>query len=114
MCIAGSQVTQHGAHSPSCQYGCRQSLVPFRRIQGLANHLQVSQEGIYSCTACRRAGTPGNVTDGAKAVAEDIASRLPKSTEPEGHDGSTGAAPKESDIADMVETRLQELVARLG
>ncbi|KAK9866385.1 hypothetical protein WJX84_011581 [Apatococcus fuscideae] len=45
---------------------------------------------------------------------EDIASRLPKSTEPEGHDGSTGAAPKESDIADMVETRLQELVARLG
>ncbi|KAK9852846.1 hypothetical protein WJX84_006874 [Apatococcus fuscideae] len=44
----------------------------------------------------------------------DLAAKLPKSTEPEGHDGSTGAAAKDSDIAEMIDARIQDLEASLG
>ena len=47
------------------------------------------------------------------ALAADLAAQLPKSTEPEGHDGSTGAAAKDSDIAEMIEARIQDLEASL-
>ncbi len=47
------------------------------------------------------------------ANAAEFAAKFPKSTEPEGHDGSTGAAAKESDIREMIDDRIEALIASL-
>lgn len=49
------------------------------------------------------------LADSVCFLAAELAAKLPKSTEPEGHDGSTGAAAKDSDIAEMIEDRIQTL-----